>query len=224
MYIRAKRITGAQSPQPAAARGVMTIAEVQIARKRVLFVAVLISVALFAVSNSSLQSGAHLDKLIEWAGIAAIIVCIIGRTWCSLYIGGRKIEQLVTLGPYSIIRNPLYFFSILGAAGIGAQHGSAVTAFLFGLATWLILFAVVLKEERLLAERYGATFAAYKAAVPRFLPDVRLWHDAPTLTIMPPKVLRTFADATFFLLSIPLADALSHLQQIGVLPILFRLP
>jgi protein-S-isoprenylcysteine O-methyltransferase Ste14 len=202
----------------------LTIAEVQIARKRVLFVAVLFSVLLFAVSNSSLRSGAQLDKLVEWTGIAAIIVCIIGRTWCSLYIGGRKIEQLVTVGPYSIIRNPLYFFSILGAAGIGAQHGSVVTAVLFALSAWLILLAVVLKEERVLAERYGAEFAAYKAAVPRFLPNARLWHDAPTLTIMPPRVMRTFGDAMFFLLPIPLAGALDHLQRIGVLPILFTLP
>lgn len=202
----------------------MTIAEVQIARKRVLFVAALMSVLIFAVSNSTVPSGVRLDKAVEWAGIAAIIVCIVGRTWCSLYIGGRKIEQLVTVGPYSIIRNPLYFFSIVGAAGIGAQHGSAVTAFLFGLSAWLILLAVVLKEERLLAERYGASFAAYKAAVPRFLPNARLWHDVPTLTIRPPRVLRTFGDAMFFLLPIPLADALGQLQHIGVLPILFRLP
>ena len=41
---------------------------------------------------------------------------------------------------------------------------------------------------------------------------------------MPSKVLRTFGDAMFFLLAIPLAGALEHLQHIGVLPILFRLP
>jgi hypothetical protein len=178
----------------------------------------------FCGQQLSLQNGIGIDKLIEWTGIALIIVCIVGRTWCSLYIGGRKIDHLVTLGPYSVVRNPLYFFSILGAAGAGAQHGSAVSALALGALAWLVFHVVVLKEERVMAERYGATFASYQAAVPRFLPDIRLWRDAATLTIMPPKVLRTFADAMFFLLPIPLANALDHLQHSGILPVLFRLP
>jgi hypothetical protein len=36
--------------------------------------------------------------------------------------------------------------------------------------------------------------------------------------------MRTFGDAMFFLLPIPLASALDHLQHVGVLPILFSLP
>ena len=202
----------------------MTIADVQTTRKWVLGVAISISILIFAVTNSSLQRGIAVDRLIEWAGIFAIVVCIAGRTWCSLYIGGRKIEQFVTVGPYSVVRNPLYVFSILGTAGAGAQHGSWVVALVLGLLAWVVFYVVALQEERVLAERYGKAFAAYKGSVPRFLPNPGLWRDNPTLTIMPPKVLRTFADAMFFLLSIPLSDALEHLQQIGVLPILFRLP
>jgi protein-S-isoprenylcysteine O-methyltransferase Ste14 len=202
----------------------MRITEVQTARKWVLGTAVWISVLVFAVTNSPLQRGIAVDNLIEWVGILGIVLCIAGRTWCSLYIGGRKIEQLVMLGPYSIVRNPLYVFSIIGAAGAGAQHGSVVVALVLGVLAWLVFYAVVLQEERLLTDRYGAAYAAYRAKVPRFLPKPGLWHDLPTLTIMPPRVLRTFGDAMFFLLAIPMADALEHLQNIGVLPILFRLP
>ena len=39
--------------------------------------------------------------MIEWAGIVLIVACILGRTWASLYIGGRKIDALVMDGPYS---------------------------------------------------------------------------------------------------------------------------
>lgn len=202
----------------------MKIAEVQTTRKWILGGSIAISVLMFAVTNSSLERGIGVDKLIEWAGIFAIVVCIAGRTWCSLYIGGRKIEQFVTVGPYSVVRNPLYVFSIIGTAGAGAQHGSWVVALVLGLLVLALFYAVTLQEERLLAERYGAAFAAYKASVPRLLPNPGLWRDNPTLTIMPPKVLRTFADAMFFLLTIPLSDALEHFQQIGVLPVLFRLP
>jgi protein-S-isoprenylcysteine O-methyltransferase Ste14 len=202
----------------------MNIAEVQHVRKVVLGVAVLIGVVMFAVSSSVYSSGGMLHEIIERAGLAAIIVCILGRTWASLYIGGRKIEQFITNGPYSVARNPLYFFSILGAAGAGAQLGSVISAAVFGALAWVVFYIVVLQEERLLAQRYGEAYASYAATVPRFLPRPGLWHDAPTLVVMPPKMLRTFADATIFLLAVPIAEICEQLQKAQVLPVLLRLP
>ena len=45
------------------------------------------------------------------AGIGAF-----GRIWCSLYIAGYKNNVLVIEGPYSMCRNPLYFFSFIGGS------------------------------------------------------------------------------------------------------------
>jgi len=72
--------------------------------------------------------------------------------------------------------------------------------------------------------RHGATFADYMASVPRFVPRPRLWRDVSTLTIMPPTILRTFGDATVLLLSVLVAEGFEQLQNIGVLPVLLRLP
>jgi protein-S-isoprenylcysteine O-methyltransferase Ste14 len=202
----------------------MTIAEVQIVRKIVLAVAILLGALMFALTNSRLEAANSTHEMIEWVGIVAIVVCILGRTWTSLYIAGRKIEQLVTDGPYSVMRNPLYFFSIIGAAGAGAQLGSVVAGLVFGVLAWAVFYVVALQEERLLADRYGAAFASYTATVPRFVPNPRLWRDVPALTIIPPKILRTFADAMMFLLAVPIAEGFEQLQNIGVLPILLRLP
>ena len=145
-------------------------------------IAVLVGVLMFAFTNSVSDSGSTTHETIEWVGIVAIVTCILGRTWASLYIGGRKIEQFVINGPYSVMRNPLYFFSILGAAGAGAQLGSVVAGLIFGTLAWLVFYVVVLQEERLLADRYGEQFKAYMASVPRFLPNPWRWHDQPTLT------------------------------------------
>ncbi|MBX9827068.1 MAG: isoprenylcysteine carboxylmethyltransferase family protein [Xanthobacteraceae bacterium] len=202
----------------------MTIAEVQIVRKIVLGVTVLLGVVMFALTNSRLEASNSTHEMIEWIGIVAIVVCVLGRTWTSLYIAGRKIEQLVTDGPYSVMRNPLYFFSIIGAAGAGAQHGSIVAGLTFGVLAWAVFSVVARQEERLLADRYGAAFENYVATVPRFMPNPRLWRDVPALTIIPPKILRTFADAMMFLLAVPIAEGFEKLQDMGVLPILLRLP
>ena len=202
----------------------MNIAEVQLVRKGVLGVAVLIGMLMFALTGSALGRSRSVHEMVEWVGIVAIVMCILGRTWCTLYIGGRKIDQFVTEGPYSISRNPLYFFSILGAAGAGAQVGSVVAAVVFGVLAWLVFYFVVLQEESLLAGRYGTAYETYLATVPRFLPNPRRWRDAATITVAPPKIVRTFADAMIFLLVVPIAEGFEHLQNIGVLPILFRLP
>jgi protein-S-isoprenylcysteine O-methyltransferase Ste14 len=202
----------------------MLIRHVQTIRKLVLSGAFLVGLLMYALTNSRLDAANSTHEMIEWAGIVAIVVCILGRTWASLYIAGRKIEQFVTDGPYSVMRNPLYFFSIIGTAGAGAQLGSIVAGAVFGALAWAVFYVVTLQEERVMAERYHGAFADYLASVPRFLPNPRLWRDKPTLSIMPPKILRTFADAMLFLLSVPIAEGFEQLQNAGVLPVLFRLP
>ncbi len=71
----------------------MKIHTVQAIRKIVLYVVAAIGVFVFAVTTSVAPSGSALHELIEWAGIVLIVLCILGRTWASRYIGGRKIEE-----------------------------------------------------------------------------------------------------------------------------------
>ena len=202
----------------------MKIHTVQTIRKIVLFAAIALGVFIFAVTTSVHPTGGTVHEMIEWAGIVLIVVCILGRTWASLYIGGRKIEEFVQTGPYSVMRNPLYFFSFLGAAGVGAQVGSSVLALVCALLAYLVFYVVVRQEEQVLSARYGDSYRQYLARVPRFIPNPALWHDEPTLTIRPPRVLTTFGDALVFLLAIPIAELFEYLQETGIIPILFHLP
>jgi protein-S-isoprenylcysteine O-methyltransferase Ste14 len=196
---------------------------IQIVRKIVLAVGVLSFVLMWALTSSAHPAGSPAREAIRWVGIAAIVICILGRTWCTLYIGGRKIEQLVTIGPYSVCRNPLYFFAILGAAGMAVQHGSVLAGAVFCTFTWLVFHVVVLQEESVLASLHGALFASYVQSTPRFLPNPRLWRDVSTITVMPSKVIRTFGDGLFFLIPIPLDVAFERLQSNGTLPVLLHL-
>jgi protein-S-isoprenylcysteine O-methyltransferase Ste14 len=185
-------------------------------------IVLLLGILMFATTGSTGTNGTH--EMIEWFGIFAILLCIFGRTWTSLYIGGRKNRALLTKGPYSVVRNPLYVFSILGAAGAGAQLGSVISSVIIGLLVWMVFYIEVLREERNMAARHGANYAAYKTSVPRFLPNPFLWRDEPILTVRPQKVLLTFADSTLLLVLLPLAEGFELLQKIGILPVMFRLP
>ena len=201
----------------------VSLSSVQFARKVTLGVVLLVGLAAFAVTRGhGLGIAAH--DLVEQVGLALIVFCIFGRVWCSLYIGGRKVRDLIDNGPYSIVRNPLYVFSFIGAAGIGAQTGSIIVALICAVACYVIFAILVRTEEGALIKVHGETYAAYLRSTPRFLPNPSLWWDRDSLTVQPVRVMRTFADGLVFLLAIPIAEGLEYLQSIHFLPVLVTLP
>lgn len=161
---------------------------------------------------------------IERIGMALIVVCIVGRAWCSLYIGGRKKAEIVDRGPYSISRNPLYVFSYLGAFGVGAQTGSVTLAIVFTVITMLIFHVTILREEAWLRAEFGQPYVDYLARAPRYGPDFSAWRDADSITVKPRFFLVTLRDGLVFLLAFPLFEAVEVMQQQGWLPILAQLP
>ena len=147
----------------------------QTLRKVVLALLVLLSFIFLFVTESRWGDDSWTHEAIEWTGIGLIVLCILGRTWSTLYIGGRKNDVLVTEGPYSISRNPLYFFSIVGAAGMGAQLGSVTTALAAGFIAWVVFLWTVWREEVAILAAFPAAYPLYLARVPRFLPNFGLW-------------------------------------------------
>jgi protein-S-isoprenylcysteine O-methyltransferase Ste14 len=203
--------------------GNLDLQALQQRRKQVLTVGVVLWVLLLLFTKSHWDTAPTIRAAIAGVGLLAILVCIMGRTWCTLYIGGLKKRELVTAGPYSVVRNPLYVFTSIGAAGIGAQNGSIVLAVLFFAATLGVFQVVARREEAFLASTFPE-FAAYAARVARFWPRLSLWQEADELRVRPRLVRRTFLDACVFLLAVPAADVGAWLQQALRLPVLFTLP
>ncbi|WP_442580780.1 methyltransferase family protein [Mesorhizobium sp. ASY16-5R] len=193
----------------------------QARRRKVLavLIAVIFLVLLFVASAGS--DATH--ELVEKAGAVLILIAILGRTWCTLYIGGRKSAEIVTGGPYSMTRNPLYVFSAIGAAGIGAMTGSVVVASLFAVFTWLAFLTVIFVEERFLDRNFGEPYRAYMKRVPRFFPKPWLFQESESLTIRPQLIYRTFADGLVFILAYPFFELVEYFQDIGTLPVVLRL-
>lgn len=197
---------------------------VQKVRKAGVLVALLALVGLTMVSQSVTGVDSPLHEGVEAVGLAAIVFAIVGRAWCSLYIGGRKKAEIVSRGPYSISRNPLYIFSFFGAFGIGAQSGSLTLAVLFTLASLAVFYLTVRREEAWLGATFGGEYAAYKARTPRFLPNFALWRDEAELSVRPSFFLTTIRDGLVFLLAIPLFEAIDLVQAEGWLRVLAHLP
>ncbi len=202
----------------------LALSSVQKMRKAVLAIAAmpLAIVLLFSHSRAGTGSLPHIG--VELVGWVAIVVCTVGRSWCSLYIGGRKSEVLVRHGPYSVVRNPLYTFSILGSIGIGLASGSLVLGLAIGLLVFLVFAVVVQREESFLLKKLGTDYQLFLSQVPRWIPRPSLWRDATIVTVSPALVVTTFFDAMWFALAIPIFEVLERLQDLGIVPVLALLP
>lgn len=184
----------------------------------------ILGVVAVALLTQSLGGETYFHDRLEAVGQALITLCIVGRAWCSLYIGGRKKAEIVDRGPYSISRNPLYVFSFIGAFGVGAQTGSISLAVLFLALTVAVFWFTVKREEAWLAEAFGKTYADYVARTPRFGPDFSKWRDEGLLEVRPRFFLTTLRDGLVFILAVPLFESVEKLQAIGWLVPILHLP
>jgi len=176
----------------------------------------------FLQSQSAL--GGPLHETLESAGFVLLVICIVGRVWCSAYIGGRKNYQLVTAGPFSVVRNPLYVFSFIGATGVGLLTGMFTMTVLFQLIFVAYHHATILREEKALTEAYGAPYRKYLQSVPRWLPNPRLWSEPQTIEVRPRYLYLTLRDVVWIALLYPLVEGIDWLQKIGFLPVVLHLP
>ncbi len=202
----------------------LDLGSVQKIRKLAVLAGLLALVGLSVVTQSIGGVDGQWHEHVELAGFVAMVVSIVGRAWCSLYIGGRKKAEIVDRGPYSITRNPLYLFSFLGAFGIGAQSGSLTIAFLFVAVALLVFSLTVRREEAFLEREFGETYLAYKARTPRFWPRFSLWRDEDQLTVRPSLFLLTIRDGLVFLLAIPLFELIDAGQAAHWLRVFAHLP
>lgn len=85
-------------------------------------------------------------------------------------------EHLVVGGVYRYVRNPMYLAvgaTIVGQALLLGQPGLLAYAAAFGA----VVFSFVrLYEEPTLTEQFGASYQAYRSAVPGWLPRLRPWR------------------------------------------------
>lgn len=194
-------------------------------RARKVALRVLIAALLLAMpfTRSSFPSeGFH--ETLRVLGVLLILTGILGRAWCTMHIGGQKFTELVSVGPFSISRNPLYVFSLIASFGAGLQTASILFAIVATIGVWVVIDATVRKEEAALAARFNEAYTAYCARTPRYLPRFSSWRGEDSVTVLMPLFYKTILDGLLFFLVVPVTLAISWLQGAGYLPVLINLP
>lgn len=146
-----------------------------------------------------------------------------GRLWCSLYIAGYKENTLISVGPYSMTRNPLYFFSLVGAIGVGFATETLTIPLLVAIAFALYYPAVIKAEELRLRELHNEEFDKYVAKVPRFFPSAQNFAEPEDYVIKPILFRKNVFDALWFIWLIGLLEFIETLHETHILPTVFSL-
>jgi protein-S-isoprenylcysteine O-methyltransferase Ste14 len=92
----------------------------------------------------------------------------IGRNWSAI-VTIKEDHELVTTGPYALVRHPIYTGLLLGFLG----WATAVDRWRGPLAVVIVYLALWRKyrlEERWMRERFGAAYDAYRTRVKALVP------------------------------------------------------
>lgn len=176
------------------------------------------------IFSASAYEESQLYEFLELVGYGLIVLATLGRIWATVYIGGRKDEELCQDGPYSISRNPLYIFSLLGAIGIifAAQK---LTLLAIILPFFAYYYFVIRGEEARLLDFFGQEYADYTKRVGRILPTFKTYTSQESFTVYPKVLFRSMIHASIFMWIFMLLEILEYLKESTTLiPTLFTLP
>ena len=156
-------------------------------------------------------------------GLALAAIGAAGRIWCSFFISGRKDGQLVTEGPYSISRNPLYVFSCIGLVGVGLTTETLTYPLLFLVIFGVYYPGIMSREERRLEEMFGEAYRHYRQRVPRFWPQPRLYHEPASWSGNPRLFRRHILSDIWFVWIAAIIELVEGFRNVGWLPHLVQL-
>lgn len=168
--------------------------------------------------------GHLVDDLLAASALILLLIASAGRMWASLFIAGRKDTELVTRGPYSLVRNPLYLFSFTGFLGAGLAFESFVLTGIMALIFLISHLPAIRHEEARLARRFGAEYDRYSREVPAFIPTLRV----PARADLVPPSIRPASRALLEASLIPFVFIAANLLEWGklarLIPVLILIP
>ena len=139
-------------------------------------------VGLFAIRDALVLT----DLGTNWILVGVAAALIIPAIWLSvlrakhlsfaILVGVPELEadgsggKLLDQGIYAVIRNPRYVEVALGTLAY-ASFANYLGGYILALLTILGIHAVVVIEEKELAERFGDEYEGYRASVPRYVPS-----------------------------------------------------
>ena len=112
-----------------------------------------------------------------WLGAAVTVAGLLFAVWAREHLGrnwSRSVtikqgHELITTGPYAVVRHPIYTGILTGFLGM-AIAVSEVRGFLAFAIMFLALWAKLRMEEKWMRSQFGETYAAYSRKTAALVP------------------------------------------------------
>jgi len=181
---------------------------------------VLLFLILLFTSSAWEEKSPVVTIILFFLGAFLVGIASMGRLWCSIYIAGYKTDKLIREGPYSICRNPLYFFSFIGASGLGMATESLLIPALI-IITFALYYPVVIKsEEAEMLIKHDREFEAYLSQVPSFFPDISKLKEPDSYITKPIIFRKHIFSALWFVWLLGILELIEGLHELQVLPVI----
>ena len=136
---------------------------------------VLISMFLFgAVVAYEVFAGTQPRNVLAWndplamLGVGFLLAGLLIRSWAAGTL--RKYKQLITEGPYALVRNPLYVGTFFMIGGFCILLADWHVLWIVGLPVVVLYWLAVRDEEQLMNHLFPDEWPAYAARTGRFIP------------------------------------------------------
>lgn len=188
-------------------------------KNRILFsrFIVVLSIALIFVTREVTTSESIAHSLLDLAGYSLVVICGMGRLYTTAFLGGHKNKELIMAGPFSVVRNPLYVFSWLGFTGFALFSTNLWVILIVPFSFMLLYHALVRREEEYLREKFGESFTAYCARVPRFIPRFSGFVQPEQLILTPHTFMRGLLDNIWWFAIPPLFEFFEEITDFTIL-------
>lgn len=167
-------------------------------RQPVSLMVLFICLGLLLCTPASWSPATMPGRVLGAAALILVVAAALGRVWCALYISGYKEDRIVDVGPYALIRNPLYVFSFIGAIGLGLATGRLLIILLLAVAFLGYYPLVVFAEENNLQQKFGHIYSDYVRRTPRFFPQRWQLVEPDLYPTRPRHVRRALAEVSWF--------------------------
>ncbi len=160
-------------------------------------------------------------EVFEIIGVTLVSICAMGRIYATAFLGGFKNEVLVTHGIYSLLRNPLYFFTLIGIIGISLISNHISVMIGLPLFFGVLYSGLINREQKFLEEKFGDEFLNYKKNVYALIPNFANYHAPSSIEVNPKFITRAFVDAIWWLSALPIIEFAEYLQYEHIVPVFF---
>lgn len=180
---------------------------------------VVVGLVLVVLSRPTISEDAPADFWLDLAASVLLGLGVMIRLWATRSIAGRKRQEVVSEGAYSLCRNPLYWGTLLIVLSVILFLKSWTFAIICLGPIALYPLGVVPAEERYLRDKLGEPYLEYCRRVPRWWPSFRNYKPLPSSPVSATAARAELIRSIWWVLLVPLATTgLCWLRSLPTIP------